>query len=171
MRFLNKTPRQTLEHLLDRGGALTFANTKNLIAKRYGEWNVNKNPQIYCLAQNGINSDLNKQKYTALYHLKASGEFDAAVREWEQKPTASTLWPNIKIIISMEYARENKQKKLTAKQFSANAIQEQAKATEELIATLMEAHTQQMENLVRSTTEAMKERSYYSKKIKTPTSI
>jgi hypothetical protein len=28
---------------------------------------------------------------------------------------------------------------------------------EELIATLMEAYTQQMENLVRSTTEAMKE--------------
>ncbi len=57
----------------------------------------------------------------------------------------------------MEYARENKQNKLTVKQFSANAIQEQAEATEELIATLMEAHTQQMINLVRSTTEAMKE--------------
>jgi hypothetical protein len=26
--FLNKTPRQMLEHLLDRGGALNFANTK-----------------------------------------------------------------------------------------------------------------------------------------------
>ncbi len=57
----------------------------------------------------------------------------------------------------MEYARENKQNKRTVKQFSASAIQEQAKAMEELIATLMEAHTQQMINLVRSTTEAMKE--------------
>ncbi len=57
----------------------------------------------------------------------------------------------------MEYARENKQNKLTVKQFSANAIQEQAGATEELIATLTWAHTQQMENLVRSTTKAMKE--------------
>jgi hypothetical protein len=36
-----------LEHLLDRGGALDFANTKNLIAKRDGEWNVDENPQIY----------------------------------------------------------------------------------------------------------------------------
>jgi hypothetical protein len=35
-----------LEHVLDRGGALDFANTKNLIAKRDGEWNINKNPQI-----------------------------------------------------------------------------------------------------------------------------
>jgi hypothetical protein len=36
-----------LEHLLDRGGALNFANTKNLIAERDGVWNIIKNPQIY----------------------------------------------------------------------------------------------------------------------------
>jgi hypothetical protein len=76
----------------------------------------------------------------ALCHLKATGEFDATVREWEQKPTASKMWPNIKTFISMEYARENRQNKLTAKQFSANAIQEQAEAMEELISTLTEAH-------------------------------
>ena len=45
--ILNRTPRQMLEHLLDRGGALNFADTKNLIGKRDGEWNINKNPQIY----------------------------------------------------------------------------------------------------------------------------
>ncbi len=77
----------------------------------------------------------------ALYHLKATGEFNTAVCKLEQKPTASKMWPNIKTFISMEYARENKQNKLTAKQFSANAIQEQAEATEELFATLTEAHT------------------------------
>jgi hypothetical protein len=64
--FLNKAPRQILEHLLNRGGALNFAYTKNLIVKRNGEWNVNQNPQIYfnrvemamkSLASNGINSD------------------------------------------------------------------------------------------------------------------
>jgi hypothetical protein len=77
----------------------------------------------------------------ALYHLKVTGEFGAAVCEWEQKPTANKTWSNIETFISMEYAKENKQNKLTAKQFSANAIQEQAEATEELIATLTEAHT------------------------------
>jgi hypothetical protein len=92
-----------------------------------------------------------------LYHLTATGEFDAAVCEREQKPTARKTSPNIKTFISMGYAKENRQNKLTAKQFSENAIQKQAEAMEELIATLMEAHTQQMENLVRSTTEAMKE--------------
>ncbi len=57
----------------------------------------------------------------------------------------------------MKCAKENKQNKLTAKKFLANAIQEQAEATEELIATLMEAHARQMETLVRSTTEVIKE--------------
>jgi hypothetical protein len=58
----------------------------------------------------------------------------------------------------MEYARENKQNKLTAKQYKANAMEEQAEATEELIANLTESHTSQMETIfIMSTTEAMKE--------------
>ncbi len=166
-----------LKHLLDRGGALDFANTNknNLLAKRDGEWNVNENPQIYfnrlekamkSLAQNGINSELNKQRDMALYHLKITGEFDLAVHEWEQKPTAGKTWSNIKFFISMEYGKENKQNKLTAK-----PIQEQAEAPEELIATLTEVHTQQMKNLVRSTSEAMKEMMLLLKENKTPTSM
>jgi hypothetical protein len=45
----------------------------------------------------------------------ATREFDNAVREWEQKPTASKMWSSIKTFISTEYARENKQNKLKAK--------------------------------------------------------
>ena len=93
----------------------------------------------------------------ALYYLKASGEFDAAVREWEQKPSASKTWTNIKSFIATEYARENKQNKLTAKQYKANAMEEQAEATEELISNLKESQTRQMEILIKNTTEAMKE--------------
>jgi hypothetical protein len=63
----------------------------------------------------------------------------------------------IKTFILAEYAKENKQNKLTTKNFKANMIEEQAKAMEELIAALMEKHTQQMESLIKSTTKAMKE--------------
>jgi hypothetical protein len=59
--------------------------------------------------------------------------------------------------MSIEYAKENKQNKLTAKQFMSNAVEEQAEATEDLIAHLMEAHTHQMETLIKTTMEAMKE--------------
>ena len=176
--FLNQTPRQMIQHLLTRGGALDFADTKDLLAERDGEWDVTENPQIYFnrvekaikgLQRNGITSDLNERRDIALFHLKATGEFDAAVREWEAKPAADKTWANIKTFISSEYAKENKQNKLTAKQFKMNALVEQAEATEELIATLTESHTRQMETLVKTTTEAMKEMMLLLKEHKTPT--
>ena len=109
------------------------------------------------LTRAGINSDLNERWDMALYYFKASGEFDAAVREWENRPLDQKTWQNIKTFISAEHAKENKQNKLTAKNFKANLIEEQAEATEELIAALTEKHTQQIETLIKSTTDAMKE--------------
>ncbi len=61
------------------------------------------------------------------------------------------------IFISPKYAKDNKQNKLTAKQFKAKRMEEQAKANEELIANLIEALTKQMEILIKSPTESMKE--------------
>jgi hypothetical protein len=52
---------------------------------------------------------------------------------------------------------KNKQNKLTARQFKANAMEEQAKATEDLIAALTENNICQIEMLIKSTTDAMKE--------------
>jgi hypothetical protein len=175
--FLNQTPRQMIEHLLTRGGALDFADTKDLLSERDGEWNVTENPQIYFnrvekaikgLIRNGINSDLNERRDIALFQLKATGEFDPAVREWEAKPAADKTWANIKTFISAEYAKENKQNKLSAKHFKVNTMQEQAEATEELIAHLTEAHTRQMETLVQTMTAAMKEMMLLLKENKTP---
>ena len=164
--FLNQTPRQMIDHLKARGGALDFADTKTLLSERDTEWDLSKNPQVYfnrvekavkALTRAGITSDMNERRDMALYYFKASGEFDAAVREWENKAAADKTWINIKTFIATEYARENKQNKLTSKQFKANLIEEQAEATEELIATLTEKHTRQMETLIKSTTDAMKE--------------
>jgi hypothetical protein len=155
-----------LNHLRNRGGALDFADTKTLLAERDGEWDTSEVPQLYFnrvekaiqgLTRAGINSDLNERRDMALYYLKASGEFDAAVREWENKPAVNKTWQNIKTFISTEHAKENKQNKLTAKNFKANMIEEQAEATEELIAALTEKHTQQIESLIKSNTEAMKQ--------------
>jgi hypothetical protein len=84
--FLNQTPRQMLDHLLTRGGTLDFADTKELLAERDGEWNVSENPQLYFnrvekamkgLLRNGITSDPNERRDIALFYLKATGEFDA----------------------------------------------------------------------------------------------
>ncbi len=142
-----------IKHLCNRGGALDFADTKTLLSERDTEWNVSKVPQLCFnrvekamrgLTWAGINSNLNKHRDMALFYLKATGKFDAAIREWEAKPAADKTWVNIKSFLLTEYAKENKQNKLTAKQFKANAIEEQAEVTEELINTLTENNTRQM---------------------------
>jgi hypothetical protein len=116
--FLNQTPKQMINHLKIRGGALDFADTKTLIVEGDMEWDVNENPQIYfnrvekavkALTRANINTDMNQLRDMALYHFKASGEFDAAVREWENKAAADKMWTNIKTFISVEYACKNKQ--------------------------------------------------------------
>jgi hypothetical protein len=112
---------------------------------------------IQGLTRVGINCDLNERQDMTLYYLKASREFDAAVRDWENRPAGQKTWQNIKMFISTKYAKENKQNELTAKNFKANMIEEQAKATEEVIVVLTEKHTQQMETMIKSTTDAMKE--------------
>ena len=164
--YLNQTPTDMLTHLRNRGGGLDFADTKTLLAERDGEWDASEVPQIYFnrvekaiqgLTRAGINSDLNERRDMALYYLKASGEFDAAVREWELRPAGTKTWQHIKTFISAEYAKENKQNKMTAKTFKANMLQEQAEATEELIAAITEKHTQQMETLIKNTTDTMKQ--------------
>ena len=164
--FLNETPRSMIIHLRNRGGALDFADTKTLLTERDQEWDASEIPTIYFnrvekamqqLTRAGITSDLKERTDMALYYLKSTGEYDAAVREWEAKPVATRTWANIKIFMSAEYAKENKQNKQTAKQMKANAIEEQAEATEELIANLTEAHTRQIEALIKANTEAMKE--------------
>jgi hypothetical protein len=93
-------------------------------------------------------------------HLRLGNfrEFDAAVREWEVKPAATRTWQKIKSFISAEYAKKNKQSKVTAKKLRANAVEEQADATEELIANLTEIHTRQIESVIRANTKAMKEK-------------
>jgi hypothetical protein len=164
--FLNQMPKQMIDHLKIRGGALDFADTKTLIAEKDMEWDISDNPQIYfhrvekavkVLTRVNISTDMNQLRDMALYHFKASGEFDAAVHKWENKAAADKTWTNIKTFTSAEYAHKNKQNKLTAKQFKANAMEEQVEATDELIAALTENHTRQMEMLIKSTMDAMKE--------------
>ncbi len=88
--YLNLSPKEMLDHLWNRGGALHFADTKTLLAERDGEWDASKIPQLYFnrvekamkgLTQTGIHSDLNERRDMALYYLKAAGKFDAAVRK------------------------------------------------------------------------------------------
>jgi hypothetical protein len=63
------------------------------------------------LKRAGITSDLNERRDMALYYLKTTGEYEPAVRKWENKPAADKTWANIKVFISNEFAKENKKTK------------------------------------------------------------
>jgi hypothetical protein len=57
----------------------------------------------------------------ALYYLKASGEFDAAVREWENKAAADKTWANTKRSSQRSmYMKTNKQTHSKAIQSQCN---------------------------------------------------
>jgi hypothetical protein len=166
LRYLNQTPKQMITHLRNCGGQMDFRDTKKLILEQDSERDTDEVPQVYFnrvekaikqLERARIQLNLNKHRDTALYFLKASGEYNAAVREWEAKPETDKTWANRKIFISTKHAKENKQNKLTAKQFKANLIKEQANATKESITNLTEAHTKQMDILIKSTADVMKE--------------
>ncbi len=45
--FFNQTPRLMLNHLCNRGGALDFADTETLLAKRDQEWDASVVPTLY----------------------------------------------------------------------------------------------------------------------------
>jgi hypothetical protein len=79
--FSNQAPKQMIDHLKIRGGALDFADTKTLIAERDMEWDICENPQIYfnrvekavkALTRANINTDMNQLRDMALYQFKAS---------------------------------------------------------------------------------------------------
>ncbi len=91
--------------------------TKTLLAERDAEWDVSEVPSIYFnrvekaikgLTRAGIVSDLNERRDMDLYYLKTSGEFDAAIHEWEQKSSASKTWTNIKSFIALLQSTQEK---------------------------------------------------------------
>jgi hypothetical protein len=41
--YLNLSPKEMLNHLQNRGGALNFADTKTILAEKDGEWDASKN--------------------------------------------------------------------------------------------------------------------------------
>lgn len=94
----------------------------------------------------------------ALKAFKDTGDFDAAIREWEARPTATQTYPNLKIVMCTEYAKLNRQDATTAKatgHASANMVEEFAQATEELVAELTEKHAKQIEALIKANNDAM----------------
>ncbi len=170
--FLNVTPKAMLTHLNDCWGGLDFVDISTLIAERDGPWSVAEVPTAFftCvekaikqLEQVNIQSDQIASMNIPLAHFCKCGKFNPAVREWEARPIAFQTWDNLKIMMSIEYAKAKRQDTTTAAAAgygSANAmIDDYVMVTEELVANLtkeqnkkMDATAKQLEVLVASIT-------------------
>jgi hypothetical protein len=74
-----------------------------------------------------IATDMTERMMAVLDSMTESGNFNAAVREWEQKPDGEKTWENIKVFTCEEYTKAQKRGVITARQAgfgSANAMRE-----------------------------------------------
>jgi hypothetical protein len=100
-------------------------------------WNCTKNPAAYfarvkknvhllsLVTPTLIATNMTEQMMAVLDALTKSGNLNAAVCKWEQKPDGEKTWENIKVFTCKEYTKAQKQGALTARQAgfgSANAI-------------------------------------------------
>lgn len=133
------TARQMINHLRKRGGGLDHVDIMKIRKERDEPWDCTENPATYfarveknvhllsLVTPTPIHTDMTEKMMTVLAAASGSGLFNAAIREWEQKPEREKTWDNIKVFISEEYCKAQKRGELTAKQAgfgSANAMQE-----------------------------------------------
>ena len=165
--YLNVTPLQMITHLRTHWGAMDYVDINALMAECDATWDATEVPTKHfnrvdkaCrqLARANIQIDERAMMVKALKAFKDTGDFDAAIREWEARPTATQTYPNLKIVMCTEYAKLNRQDATTAKatgHASANMVEEFAQATEELVAELTEKHAKQIEALIKANNDAM----------------
>ena len=133
------TARQMIDHLRKRGGGLDHTDVMKIRKERDEPWNCTENPAAYfarvernihllsLVMPTPIVTDMTERTMAVLAALSESGMFNAAVREWDQKPEHKKTWDNIKAFTCEEFTKAQKRGALTARQAgfgSANAMQE-----------------------------------------------
>ena len=137
--FQKVTARQMIDHLRKRGGGLDHTDVMKIRKERDEQWNCTENPAAYfarveknvhllsLVTPTPIATDMTERTMAVLDAMTESGNFNAAVREWEQKPDGEKTWENIKVFTCEEYTKAQKRGAITARQAgfgSANAMQE-----------------------------------------------
>jgi hypothetical protein len=166
--YLNVTPLQMLTHLRDRWGAMDFVDITSLLAECDNPWSAAEVPTKYFnridkarrqLARANIQVDERAMMVKSLKSFKDAGDFDAAIREWEARPTATQTYANLKVVMCAEFSKLHRQDSTTARASGHasvnNVVEDMAQATEELVAELTERHSKQVEALIKANSEAM----------------
>ncbi len=154
--YLRVTAKDMIAHLRSRWGSADFVDKCALINELNMPWSAAEVPTIYFnriekaikqLSRVGVPWPREACINNALKAFKDAGEYDPAVREWEAKPEAEKTWDNVKKMITSEYSKYQRQHATTAKSLgygAANAMEEYAALTEEVVAAITEEHAKEM---------------------------
>jgi hypothetical protein len=143
--FTNVSLIEILAHLRDRGGKLDYIDIAQLKKERDSAWDTNEHivkhiskvqKAVDILADRAkIKTDEGELLNDLLFTIKASGEMEQALVDWDAKDSADKNWKNAKAYFTKEYANRNKHAAIEAKQAgygsSANQLTEEQEEAEE----------------------------------------
>jgi hypothetical protein len=140
--FANVTPLELLEHLTLIAGELDYFDETECLNTLLVPWEPTENPATYFARNDKIEKQLKEAGYgdkskerlaVALTSFKSAGEYDAALREWDQKSAADKTFKNFRKIIVDEFTKHERRNKSTAKSVKfgiANQAAEEARLKE-----------------------------------------
>ena len=140
--FTNVTPLELLEHITRIAGELDYFDETKCLNSLLTPWEPTENPATYFARNDKIEKQLTEAGYgdqsklrlaIALTSFKSSGEYDAALREWDQRTAADKTFKDFRKIIVDEFTKHERRNKSTAKSVKfgiANQATEEARLRE-----------------------------------------
>jgi hypothetical protein len=173
MGFAHLTPKQMIDHLLLGGAVLDNMDVSELNDKLTEPWDGVENPATKFARDDIIERQLikaglpNQQPLRLaliLAHIKSTGEYDNAVREWDNKPAADKTFANLSPFITIEFTKRNKSQDtaknagfgianaataLQEQQIQLNQAAESALAYAALAEAMKDSQKESMENMMK----------------------
>jgi hypothetical protein len=123
--YLGVTPRDLLDHLLERYGKITASDIANCRTRMEAPMDTTRPIDIYfqaiddCVqfATDGQVPFTATQIVQTAYHaISKSGIYNDACKEWRRRPIANRTWPHFKAFFANEYNDLKEQQKLNSNQ-------------------------------------------------------
>lgn len=115
--FAHLTLRDIIDHLRDAGGDLDYMDVADLIAELTKPWEVSEHPATKFarddkyerqLIKAGLPDQQALRLSLAQSSFKATGEYDAQLREFDARPVADRTFTKFRTFIVTEYAKRSK---------------------------------------------------------------
>jgi hypothetical protein len=122
--FTNVTPLELHEHITLIAGELDYFDETDCLNSLLTPYESTENPATYFARNDKIEKQLTEAGYgdqskqrlaIALTSFKSSGEYDAALREWDQRTAANKTFKEFRKIIVDEFTKHERRNKSTAK--------------------------------------------------------